>query len=77
MNKRLQTFRLIYRLTHLGLYLMVAHPFVSEVLITTVHQCAKQGGKSDRNTGSFTIRLFRNFMVFGENRKNVPEQDLF
>ena len=38
MNERLQTFRLIYRLTHLGLYLMVAHPFVSEVLINTVHK---------------------------------------
>ena len=38
MNKRLQTFRLIYRLTHLGLYLMVAHPFVSEVLINTVRK---------------------------------------
>ena len=32
-----QSFRLIYGLTHLGLYPMVAHPFVSEVLITTVH----------------------------------------
>ena len=33
-----QSFRLIYGLTHLGLHLMVAHPFVSEVLITTVHK---------------------------------------
>ena len=33
-----QSFRLIYGLTHLGLYLMVTHPFVSEVLITTVHK---------------------------------------
>ena len=29
---------MIYWLTHLGLHLMVAHPFVSEVLITTVHK---------------------------------------
>ena len=35
MNERIETFRLIYRLTHLGLYLMVAHPFVS--VHTTVH----------------------------------------
>ena len=33
-----QSFRLIYGLTYLGLYPMVAHPFVSEVLITTVHK---------------------------------------
>ena len=34
-----QSFRLIYGLTHLGLYPMVAHPFVSEVFITIVIRC--------------------------------------
>ena len=38
MKERPQSFRLMYGLTHLGLNLMVAHPFVSEVLITTVHK---------------------------------------
>ena len=38
MKELSQSFRLIYGLTHLGLHLMVTHPFVSEVLITTVHK---------------------------------------
>ena len=37
----------------------------------------KTRSKSDRNTGSFTIKLFREFTVFGENPKKVPDQDLF
>jgi hypothetical protein len=39
-------------------------------------QCAKQGGKSDRNIGSFTIKWLRKFVVFGEIEKKAPEQDL-